>query len=298
MKKVYLVILIFGLVHSIFAQLPNPGFENWTSSGSYETPDFWGNLNSSTSGTGVYTVTKGVSAPASGAAYVKLMTKDVGGTITPGIIVSGILDAATLKPKSGFPFTGRPEKLKGKWQFMGYGTDVASFSGWLTKWNTSVHQRDTIAVLSGNTSGMLHSWGDFSFPFVYRSAAIPDSAIIMISSSSTNPTKNSFIWLDDLAFDGTVTSLEPLNSKVEVNVFPNPASQFVKVSFFSPKSDQVNFVLNDNIGNKVAEYQFEVAPGSNTVILDLSSPRIYNGLYFLSMQAPFTTQTRKLVIKK
>ncbi|MBK7027866.1 MAG: T9SS type A sorting domain-containing protein [Bacteroidales bacterium] len=298
MKKIYLFFLTFGLALSISAQLPNPGFENWTIVGSFETPDFWGNMNASTSGSGVYTITKGVSGPASGAAFVKLMTKDVAGTITPGIIVSGMLDEATLKPKSGIPFTGRPEKLKGKWQFMGYGTDVATFSGWLTKWNTSVHQRDTIAILSGNTSGMLHSWGDFNFPFTYRSAAIPDSVVIMISSSSSNPVKNSFIWLDDLAFDGTVTSVEPVNTKIEVNVFPNPASQFVKVSFYSPKDDQVNFILNDNIGNRVAEYQFDVAQGSNTVMIDLSSARIHNGLYFLSMHASFAAQTRKLVIKK
>lgn len=299
MKTLLTIFFTIGTMLSIYAQIPNSGFENWTSGGNYETPDSWGNLNPSTAAHSVYTVTKGTSAPASGAAYVKLMTKDVGGTITPGIIVSGKINETTLKPLSGIPFTGRPEKLKGKWQYMGYGTDVASFGGWLTKWNTSVNSRDTIAILSGNTSGMLHSWGDFSFPFVYRSAAIPDTVVLMISSSSATPVKNSFIWLDELAFDGTVTSLqEAQNLKPEMSLYPNPASQYVKISFMNSGADKATFILNDNIGNRVVEYIAELNPGSNTIQLDLSSAKIHSGMYFLQMQLPTGNIARKLVIRK
>ena len=109
MKTVLTFILLLGVMLSISAQIPNAGFENWTSGGNFDTPDSWGNLNPTTAAHSVYTVVKGTSGPASGAAYIKLMTKDVGGVITPGIIVSGQLNESTLTPLSGIPFTGRPK---------------------------------------------------------------------------------------------------------------------------------------------------------------------------------------------
>ena len=53
--------MIFGAACTLsaFAQIPNNGFENWSSAGSYNNPDSWGNLNSVTSVLSVYTCVKG-----------------------------------------------------------------------------------------------------------------------------------------------------------------------------------------------------------------------------------------------
>ncbi|MBK7211975.1 MAG: T9SS type A sorting domain-containing protein [Bacteroidales bacterium] len=299
MKTVlYLIALIvFPLV--IQAQIANPGFENWTNFGTYDSPDSWGNLNATTASTGIFTVTKGTTAPASGAAYIKLMTREIGGnTITPGIIVTGQLDPVTHRPISGFAYTGRPEKLKGKWQYMGYGADVASISAWLTRWNPLTQQRDTIARLNGSPSGMLHSWGNFSFSFEYQSGNNPDTAVVMISSSSQTPVKNSFIWIDDVSFDGTVTGLENPVSVQSFNVFPNPATSYTKVNLVSQQQGLVRIVLSDNIGNQVLETEEGVSVGSNQITLDLSSGRIKSGIYFLQVYTSSQTYARKLIIRK
>lgn len=292
-----LALIVFPMV--IQAQITNPGFENWTNFGTYDSPDSWGNLNASTASTGIFTVTKGTTVPASGAAYIKLMTKDIGGnTITPGIIVSGQLDPVTLRPISGFAYTGRPEKLKGKWQYMGYGSDVASISAWLTRWNTVTQQRDTVARLNGSPSGMLHSWGNFSFSFEYFSGNNPDTAVVMISSSSQNPVKNSFIWIDDVSFDGAVTGLEAAAPVQSFNVFPNPASNYTKVTLNGQQQGMVKIRLSDNIGNQVLESEEELTPGSNQFTLDLSSGRIKSGIYFIQVRTSSQTYSRKLIIRK
>jgi hypothetical protein len=59
MKKYSFVLIITLITSMLHAQIPNAGFENWTSMGLYEVPDQWGNMNTATSSTGVYTTAKG-----------------------------------------------------------------------------------------------------------------------------------------------------------------------------------------------------------------------------------------------
>lgn len=299
MKKLFYFLLFICFSNILLAQIPNAGMENWTNAGAYDDPVSWWTYNATTSSTGIYTVTKGTSAPAEGLAYAKLYTKDLGnGVVKPGILVSGQYDPVAMKPISGFPYTSRPEKLKGKWQYMGFGADVASISAWLTKWNPSTLQRDTIATLNGSPSGMLHAWGPFSFSFVYQSGDYPDTAVIMISSSSANPVKNSFIWVDDLSFDGNVTGIETRDQFAAISIYPNPASSYTKVVINSPVYSKATIRLSDNIGNQVFAGEEEVNPGVNPITLELNSPKIRSGIYFLKIETSSGKYTRKLIINK
>lgn len=292
------LLLIFILTGIILqAQIPNAGFESWTSMGTYETPDHWGNMNSTTAPSAVFTTVKGTPG-ASGNYFIKLTTKDAGGIITPGIIVSGQLNTSTWQPASGFAYTQRAEKLKGKYQFMGYNNDVATIAAWLTKWNTSLNKRDTIATLFKNTSGMIHVWTDFSIPFLYRSTMTPDTAVIMISSSSTSPKKNSFIWLDDLFLDGLVTSVKADVLLEEVNVFPSPASSEVNLSFNSDKNYATELLVLDNVGKIISKTEVDVRIGYNLLKTDLVRLHPAPGMYFLSLKTPSGTLTRKFIIAR
>lgn len=298
MKTLLFSLLFSGIVSAAIAQIPNAGFENWTSMGPYDNPDRWGNLNQKTASSGVFTVAMGTSAPASGIAYAKLTTKSINGIVTPGIIVSGEIDTLTLRPLSGFPFNLKPEKLKGKWQFMGYGTDAATIAAWLTKWNATTQSRDTVASLTTTTTGMLHTWGSFSLPFVYRNSLTPDTAVIMISSSGKAPVKNSFIWVDDLVFEGDVTSVPDKEQTAGITVYPNPASTYLRINLFSSRDDVAKITLSDNIGNQVLDLSKEITYGSNQVMLDLDSGRIRSGMYFLRVKTTSGDSTRKVIIRK
>jgi len=298
MKKLLFLLLLSVFVSGAYAQIPNAGFENWTSMGPYDTPDHWGNLNQATAASGVFTVAMGTTAPASGLAFVKLTTKSVNGIVTPGIIVSGEIDTTTLRPVSGFAFSSKPEKLKGKWQFMGYGTDAATIAAWLTKWNAISQSRDTIATLTTTTTGMLHTWGSFSIPFEYRSSSVPDTAVILISSSGKAPVKNSFIWVDDLAFDGDAAAVGDKFLYTGLAIYPNPASTYIRINLFSSRDDLAKIILSDNIGNQVLDVSKEITYGSNQIMIDLDSGRIRSGLYFLRVKTTSGDITRKVIIRK
>ncbi|MBK6962979.1 MAG: T9SS type A sorting domain-containing protein [Bacteroidales bacterium] len=295
MKKYSFIAFFIFVSGLIQAQIPNAGFEAWTSMGSYEIPDSWGNMNAVTSSSGVYTTLKG-SPGASGNHYIKLTTKDAGGTITPGVIVSGQLSSTTWLPVSGFPFNERVESLTGKYQYMGYNNDVATIAAWLTKWNTTLHRRDTIASLWTTTKGMIHVWTAFSIPFAYQSTAIPDTAVVMISSSSHTPVKNSFIWIDDLGFDGAATSVNDINFPVDVRVYPSPAKDEVTVTFNSRTGYSAKLRLLNLAGVELTRSMVEIQAGLNSIDLDLSNLHPSPGVYLIQLETPEGTLNRKIII--
>lgn len=101
MKKAILsIISIVALSASALAQIPNAGFESFTTVGSYEVPNGWGTMNNTTATFSVYTATKGT--PGSpGASYLKLTSKTVSASVVNGIAVSGVLSSSSKSPKNG-----------------------------------------------------------------------------------------------------------------------------------------------------------------------------------------------------
>lgn len=282
MKRHHLILTFLLLTGILQAQIPNSGFESWTSAGSYEVPDQWGNMNAATSSSGVYTTSKGTPG-ATGNYYIKLSTKDVAGVITPGIIVSGKLNTVTWQPEKGFPYSKQAEKLTGKYQFMGYNSDVATIAAWLTKWNYVSHKRDTIASLHYNTSGMIHVWTDFEIPFAYRSSEIPDTAVVMISSSSTSPKKNSFIWLDDLKLEGLVTSVHESESSAKICIYPSPAIDVLTLSIDSKVAAKTKINIYNLQGKLLYNSDVELFTGLNAFKINTNEFCSSPGLYVLNL---------------
>ena len=112
MAKIINTILFAFTANFCFSQIPNSGFENWTNMGAYENPDSWGTMNNKTAISGIYTATK--SSPGNpGSAFLKLTSRTIGTDVVNGIAVSGVLDSISQLPKSGFPFSLRPQSFIG-----------------------------------------------------------------------------------------------------------------------------------------------------------------------------------------
>jgi len=144
MKKITLLFTFSVLLLSLGAQIPNAGFEDWTSMGSYNNPNDWGTLNDVTMIMSTFTCAKG-SPGNPGSSYIKLTSKTVTGMgIVPGIALTGNVDIATLSLTGGFPYTSRPVSLAGNWQYMAFGSDQGFIAVYLSKWNTASHSRDSV----------------------------------------------------------------------------------------------------------------------------------------------------------
>ncbi|MCX6246965.1 MAG: T9SS type A sorting domain-containing protein [Bacteroidetes bacterium] len=293
MKKRSLFILISAtFAGSLFSQIPNNGFENWTDMGSYSTPDEWGNLNAVTNPAGVYTCLKGTPGYP-GTAYIKLTSRTVSGMgVQPGIAVSGVLNTTTFQEISGFSYASRPESLDGNWQYMAGGADQGFIAAYLTKWNTVSNSRDTIGLVNYPLPGMVMSWRGFSLPLTYSSSEIPDTAMIILSASGKSPVSGSYLSIDNLAFAGGTVGLEEMPGSSGLSLFPNPVTknrltvQLTKKDFTAETIDILDLHGNLLVSKNMTALYFPVS-------VDLSG--IQAGEYILRISSGGNLYSRKFI---
>jgi hypothetical protein len=293
MKTNILSILLF-ISASYFAQIPNSGFENWTSMTGYEVPNGWGTMNHATATGSVYTATK-ASPGNPGSFYMKLTSRTIGSVVVNGIAVSGQLDSVTMQPKSGFAYTQRPANFTGRWQHMIYGSSQGSLMASLTRWDSGLNQRVAVATASVTLSGMAMSWANFTIPFVYSDGGYPDTCIIVLKASGSNPTNNDYLWVDNLAFVGTVAgTIEQDGLLSMLSVFPNPANDklWLNVSVKYPSETSVN--ITDVTGRTIISKDLGLIYGEKSEFVNISE--IPAGIYFVRVSSGARSEVKKVII--
>lgn len=304
-KNILPTLLLAGFATTALAQIPNNSFENWTSMGTYDLPDNWATLNNKTAVQALFTATKATPGNP-GNSYLKLTSKTINGSVVPGVAVCGKMDTVTMLPKSGFPFSQRPASLGGKWQHMIYGSSQGSIMVLLTRWNATTSTRDTVAHGLQGLSGMAMSWAGFSFNLTYMdSLHNPDSCTIVLRASGSAPTNNDYLWVDGLAFTGTVALASPpnlvgLNENLaplsHVSVFPNPANEQVGVSFELTQSQLITIRVSDLNVKLIREKIFsDTQSGLNSVTFD--TRKLSRGVYVLTITGDRLKHTSKFVIE-
>ncbi len=308
MKKIFTLFAALTMSAGAFAQIPNASFESWTTSGTANNPDSWGNLNSTTASlplpTPVYTCEKGTTSAPDGSAFIKLTSKTVLTAVAPGVAVTGNLAvdlaAMTFNISGGFPYSTRSANLTGKWQHMGSGSDHGRVIVALSKWNTATSSRDTVALTDTTLTGMEMAWADFTIPLKYRSSSLtPDTGMIVLMASQdpTAAVNGSYLWVDKLAFSGTVpASVKPLaGTEAAVSVHPNPATAIANVYYESTSGKTIMVCLADIAGREQRKIEARVSAGENRVPVDLKG--LAHGIYFVRVTDENGTIQRKLIIE-
>jgi hypothetical protein len=247
-KMLFLSITSVVLSISVFGQIPNASFENWTNMGNYDNPDGWSTMNNTTAISSVFTATKATPGNP-GNSYLKLTSKRVGNVVVEGLAVSGVLDSITKTPKSGFAFSERPKSFIGKWQYMAVEPGLIDIT--LTKWNSAKNKRDTIAKADSILIDMVMFWDNFKIEFNYLKSDFPDSCIIFLNPSGKTPSAGDYLWLDNLAFEGNVSTgiNEYTNITSSFVVSPNPVSEFISIQLNDLKLNTAKIELIDMGGN-------------------------------------------------
>ena len=291
-KQLYIAILSVFISVINYAQIPNTGFEAWTNTGSYQTPDNWDNLNQMTNNSGIYTCIKGTPGY-SGASYLFLSSKAIAGKgVVPGVAVSGKIDTVTYKPISGFQFALRPQYLSYYMQYMPADpADSSNIKVLLTKWNPSLLQRDTVAFGASYFNAMAHSWFNNGTLLNYMSGENPDSAIIVISSSSSVPKNGSYIYVDNLQFIGNVVGISENNSKKSnISVFPNPSNEDVNINFYVEPDKASNLMIYDLNGKLI--HKVNELSKNNTI----NTSQWSKGIYTIQVNSNNQSINKKLII--
>jgi len=278
------------------AQIPNAGFETWTTTSGYNMPDSWDNMNAMTAAMSVYTCTKGTPGSA-GTSYLKLVSKSVSGMgVMPGVATSGTLDQTNMSrpwARSGFAFSQRPQSLTGKWQYMASGSDQGYIGVFLTRWDAATGKRDTVAYALKNLTGMAMSWASFTLNLSYKSTADPDSAMILFSASGMTPVANSYLYVDALAFTGVVAAINADNPIQGLTVFPNPATEHLVITVKDIAANQATVSLINAAGMTVRTYAGAI-PSEGYV---LSTLGLAAGAYTLRVTTSTGTAAEKVILQ-
>src|ERR1017187_7258865 len=209
MTKYYQLNLIGFLCLSMIstrslAQIPNPGFENWTSGScfiinTYDDPDGWGSINVLTCPGGGFTCLQASGADAHSGTYaLELTTINIFGQIAPGIIATGVINQTTRAVDGGFALTTpRPDKLIGWYKYLPAPPDTF-FIGMDVYSSTTTGPIIGMGSITGTST--VSTYTKFIVDIPYTSGATPDSAkITILSSPGQNGTPGTELFVDDLA---------------------------------------------------------------------------------------------------
>ncbi len=309
MKKLFLLIIATFFLSSAFAQetnLPNGGFERWnhlgTAPNDYDQPadGFFGTLNeladlpAIAGGPGPVTVFKTTDAY-SGAYAAKLVSALF--VLTPvNVFIPGMIGPSHLDMTRGTIYLGspcpgcRPIGLKGYYKFAPVLGDSCSAVVLVTKYNTTLHKRDTIGfgkrVIRDAAEG--YAPIDFTVSYAYQaSAETPDTMTLLIVSSAGFNVNSLYtsvgqvgttMTVDELSLSYPLGITEPVIAEIAVKSYPNPAS-----SVISLESDKVVKDGEFQIFNGQAVQVTKISQSGKTTRLDVSE--LANGLYFYRLMS-------------
>ena len=284
------------------AQITNASFETWTAHTGYNTPNGWGNTDSLTSLAGVYNCEKGTGGSTGGGSYyLKLTSKTVLTAVIPGVAVTGSisLSGTTYGVSGGFANTTRPQNLTGSWQYQASGADHAQIIVLLSKWNTTLGRKDTVSFTTYAVPGLpttQTTWATFSIPLTYRDGKYPDTGMILVSSSAATPVAGSYIYLDNLAFSGTVASgVGQVAEHPETIIYPNPAKDNTNISYYSLVNGNINIYVADIAGHTIKNMTASVVSGNNNIPLEISG--LNKGSYIVTLADESGMKSQKLILE-
>jgi len=296
MKKITSIFLVV-LANSAIAQIPNGGFEYWTTGNGVASPNSWSTLNATTVSMGDTTCRMG--APGFvGNGYLKLTSAKAASsnTVIPGIAsCGGTIDPTTFKATGGFSFTQRPVNLTGAWQHMVMGNN--STQGFidvkLTHWDHIQQKRDTVASLHQTLSGMLMSWTNFSIALTYNNTNTPDTcSVVLCASNITNARDGDYLYIDNLGFDGYTTAINSTTELTDhIRLFPNPAVDAIYVH--RDKTDEETELLIYTENGVLVKSELLKQNEQKINVSDLS-----NGCYLVVFTCKQDVFSQKLIIQR
>jgi hypothetical protein len=289
MKKFTIVLtVLIAMTITTNAQIPNSGFENWTTVGSYENPNGWVNCNGN-GGTG-YPVTKSTDHfPVNVGNFSIRMENFTSGAT--GCATYGFANSVPYIGYNGasFPITGHPNNFCGYYKFMPQNNDTMTIACGLYLNGAMVAS----ATLS--TTNTVSNWTSFTIPFSSYTTA--DSASIGLGafySLGTNTTiqGNSVLFVDNLSFDNLITSAtESVSVNSSFSLYPNPAFDIITLNIDNNNSDLILNIYN--VIGTLVKSELLKQNQRQVNIGDLS-----NGIYMIEIESKELTGKQKLIIQR
>jgi hypothetical protein len=283
MKHFIAVLFLFVPFSFALAQIPNAGFESWTSG----QPDDWFTTN-----------VNGIVAPVIQSSTAFAGSSSLCGTVIAyaTYIFPPVIKAGTTG--QGFSVSQRYAAFTGNYQFTPVGGDELLIYSLMSKGGTTI-AAGTITIADA-TSG----WQTFNIPYNYPTSDVPDLCTIQFTLVPNGAAYHvgSSMLIDNLAFSnatgvGKGPAGLPKNFALMQN-YPNPFNPSTTIAFDLPVQSQVTLKLYDLLGREVAVlFQNQIMQaGSHSTQWNASAQP--SGVYFVRLTAGNFSAMRKLILLK
>lgn len=294
MKKISVFLSAF-IAWSFFlnAQIPNNGFENWTTTGGYEDPVGWFTGNISSSGT-FYPATKSTDHyPVSIGNYSIRLENHlplVNGS-SYGFAVTGDSNPSGCVPS--FPITGHPTKLYGYYKCTPLNNDTIQIGIELFKNGVWIAGGEFLCL---NT---VTNWTSFNIPISSYTDA--DSATITVAAFYNDticnlpygPYGNSFLYIDNISFDNLITSLpEPASILNSFYFYPNPAADNITIDFTNAKNANSTVSIYTVLGSLISSEKLTRDQQQ------IETRNLKDGIYMVELMSDGIKNIKRLIIKR
>jgi hypothetical protein len=318
MKKIFTIILLFAALGSKAQVLQNGGFESWTNLLFFYEPQGYVTTNYASvllGGGGLPrpNVSRNTTIKNSGTYSAKLESyaQNVGDTSgVPGAMVTGTLDLANATILPGFAYANRPTEFRGFYNYrQGNRPDSGLITVLFTKYDSIAGPFNvvgaTFVTLSQTAATGMQS---FNVPIFYTQEVTPDTAIIVISTSSAftgefdtsalaNAPVGSILYVDDLSFFGSASvGVEKIDDLLEAQVYPNPSVNNLNVNFYIADNSNAIIELFSIEGRLVYSEKRNLLKGNQNLNLEFDD--LTNGTYQLRIQTDLGTIRKKINIIK
>ncbi len=282
MKKIatYIYVIAFVFISmSAKAQVPNSGFENWTIDGNNDNnPDGWFTTNSDPD------VSVTPYSPAyAGSHSMKVATFDPGFMFMPGTA------------EAEFAMSQRPNFLNVCFKANIVWADKVYILFGLYQGDSIVASPDSCSFVIDTSNS---NFKCVSFPVLYQSALIPDSAYIMVMAGSLSSQNGTYIIVDEMNFSMVAGVEEASTSSfVSAYCFPNPAKDNTSIFILNNKDSQLKLEIFDMKGALVYQEELKLFPSAKAEI-SIPTTALTSGQYIYRLRGASTNINSKLVIRK
>jgi len=97
--------------------------------------------------------------------------------------------------------------------------------------------------------------------------------------------------------NASISMAQSLSAIENMNVYPNPVVDMLKVSFKSNRNGFIGIAVINTIGKRVYSQESAIEIGSNVISIDIKGKAIEPGIYFIQCVAENEVFTRKLIVK-
>jgi hypothetical protein len=234
MKKftIILTVLIAMLIKTN-AQIPNYGFENWTTVGSYQNPTGWATVNSLSTGS-FHSCTRSTDHTPVNVGNYSLRIQSDTAFLTNfsglGIVMSGT--QLLSGPRPSFAISGHPISLTGYYKFIPQKNDTMFIQVQL--------YHSGIMVMSKKFTSTVAATAWTPFNLLFYSYMNADSGNILLAAYNADntppqflPHGNSVLYVDNLNFDNFINSVDEKSAKdILIDMYPNPVTDHLDIETF------------------------------------------------------------------